>query len=160
MSQCFLKKRGKSRPIFVSVQAIAKIFLKIHLRSFHPAPILRPVKRPEVSSYDKCVRIAFFEPDLAAVPLPFFGVEDVAGLPKTVFQHHIDQNDHVQHRLVFAVAGAFVAKPVGTLAQEFYDFAVQFAAGLVNFDVAFFFIGFVIFCFPGAEDVLRLAATK
>jgi len=170
MSQCFLEKRGKSRPRFVSVQAVVKIFPEKSFAAstavdagkllLYTSPILRPVERAEVAAHHKRVGVAFFEPDFAAVPFAFFGVEDVAGLPKAVFLNHVDEDNHVQDGLIFAFAGAFFAEAIGVFAEEFDNFAVEFAAGFVDFDVAFFLVGFIVFGFPGAKNVLRLSKIK
>ncbi len=170
MSQCFLQKRGKSRPRFVSVQVVVKIFPEKSFAAsmaadagkllFHTSPVLRSVKRAEVAAHHKRVGVAFLEPDFAAIPFAFFGVEDIAGLPEAVFLNHVDEDNHVQDGLIFAFAGAFFTETIGVFAKEFDDLSIKFAAGFVDFDVAFFFVGFIVFGFPGAEDVLRLCEIK
>jgi len=114
------------------------------------------VEGAKKTSDDQCVGIAFFEPHLAAVPLAFFWVKDIAQLPHTSFREHIDEYCHAEQGLVFAVAGTFAARFGGIGTEYFHNFAIHLAIGFVYLNVAFVFACFVVLGLPDAEGSLRV----
>ena len=127
------------------------MIVRVFVFLFHPLPVLRAVKWAHVAAHDQAVCIAGLEPVFEFIPFAFSGKQHAATLPMPVSQRHVFNNNHVQDRLVFALAIAFIAQMVEVFPHELDDLSILLPILFKNLDMAFDFAGFVVGSAPNAD---------